>query len=177
MDPLELRDTLATFRVIVDRREQDTPKARERYAAFGCPFERATLSYGDYAGQITLPGGDLYDISKAITPACVIERKMNLDELATCFTRSRARFQREFERAADHNAAVYLLIEGGSFEGIINKRYRSRFHPEAFLASLIAWTVRYGLRPVFCKAGTPGRVIREILYRDIKERLEKGEYG
>jgi hypothetical protein len=81
------------------------------------------------------------------------------------------------ERAAEAGSIVYLLIENGSYEAIINHRYRSRFRPNAFLASLTAWTVRYNLRPVFCKAETSGALIKEILYRDMKERLERGEYG
>lgn len=178
MDPRELEDTLKTFRIIVDRREQRTPKASERYKSFGVPYEQATLSYGDYAANITLPDGSaLWDISKRLSPRCVIERKMSLDELAGCFTRSRDRFRREFERAAAEDAVTYLLVEGASYEAIISHRYRSRFHPEAYLASLMAWQVRYGIRTIFCKQGTSGRLIREILYRDIKERLERGEYG
>jgi hypothetical protein len=43
------------------------------------------------------------------------------------------------------------------------------------MASLMAWTVRYNLRPIFCKAETSGALIKEILYRDMKERLERGE--
>ena len=96
----------------------------------------------------------------------------SLDELAGCFTRDRDRFRREMERAISSNAKVYLLIENASWEAILNHRYRSRFNPEAFKASLTAWTARYGLIPVFCKADTSGMLIREILYREIKERLE-----
>ena len=102
---------------------------------------------------------------------------MSLDELAMCFTRGRDRFRREMERAAANNSVIYLLIENGSYEAIINHRYRSKYHPSAFLASLTAWTARYNLRPVFCKASTSGTLIKEILYRDMKERLERGEYG
>ena len=29
---------------------------------------------------------------------------------------------------------------------------------------------------VFCKEETSGRLIKEILYRDLKERLERGEF-
>ena len=178
MDPFEIEGTLKTFRIIVDRREQRTPRASERYKTFGVPFEHATLNYGDYAANITLPdGAALHDIAKRISPRCVIERKMNLDELAMCFTRGRDRFRREFERAAEAGAVTYLLVEGASYEALIGHRYRSRFHPEAYLASLTAWEVRYGLRVTFCKPGTSGRLIREILYRDVKERLERGEYG
>ena len=177
MDHFEVEEALATFRIIVDNREQNTPKAVERYKTFGVPYERATLSYGDYCGSIMVSGSSIYDTSRRISARCVIERKMSLDELAMCFTRGRDRFRREMERATLNGAIVYLLVENASYEAIINHRYRSRFNPVAFLASLTAWTVRYNLRPIFCKAETSGMVIKEILYRDIKERLEKGEYG
>ena len=178
MNPVEIQEILQSFRIVADTREQDTPKAVERYESFGVPVQRATLSYGDYCGNITLSSGsDLYDISKTISAKCVIERKMSIDELAGCFGRGRKRFEREFQRAKEAGAVVYLLVEGASFEAIINKRYRSRFNPNALLASLTAWMVRHDLRILFCKPNTSGRVIKEVLYRDIKERLERGEFG
>ena len=177
MDHFEVTEALSTFRILVDNREQATPKAVERYKSFGVPFERATLNYGDYCGVITVNGSSIYDTTKAVKPACVIERKMSLDELASCFTRSRDRFRREMERACSSGSKVYLLVENGSYEGIIKHRYKSRYNPTAFLASLTAWTVRYNIIPIFCKAETSGQIIKEILYRDMKERLERGEYG
>lgn len=178
MDHFEAKEVLSTFRILVDNREQATPKAVERYKSFGVPYTRVTLNYGDYAANITLPQNiPLCDINETVFAKCVIERKMSLDELAMCFTRGRDRFRREMERAAEHGAIVYLLTEGGSYEAILNHRYRSRYNPTAFLASLTAWTVRYNLRPIFCKANTSGVLIKEILYRDMKERVERGEYG
>jgi ERCC4-type nuclease len=164
--------------VIVDSREQDTPRAKSRYKALGAPVERATLNYGDYCGNVTLPSQKaLYELTERISPSCVIERKMDLDELASCFTRGRERFEREFERATSVNAKVYLLIENANMEAIINHRYRSKFNSDAFLASVIAWSARYNITPIMCRAETSGRIIREILFRDMKERLERGEYG
>lgn len=178
MDVFEIDDTLKSFSVLIDTREQATPRATERFTTFGVPYKRATLKYSDYCGNVILPGGQpLYDPSVTISPRCCIERKMSLDELATCFTRGRDRFRREFERACEAEAVVYLLVENGSWEAIANHRYRSRFNSDAFLASLVAWMIRYDLRPIFCKAGTSGKMIKEILFRDMKARLERGEYG
>jgi hypothetical protein len=177
MDHFEVTEVLNTFQILVDNREQTTPKAVERYKSFGVPYKRATLNYGDYCGIITLNDSEIYDTAHSVKASCVIERKMSLDELAMCFTRGRDRFRREMERAASNNSTVYLLVENATYEGIIKHRYRSRFSPSAFLASLTAWTVRYNLRPIFCKADTSGQLIKEILYRDMKERLERGEYG
>ena len=176
MDPFEIRDALKTFRILVDRREQNTPRASERFAAFGVPYERVTLSFGDYCGQITLPHGDLYDTSKAISPSVAIERKMSLDEAAACFTRERDRFRREFERARDANAQIYLLVEGASWEAINAHRYRSKFNENALRASLLAWSIRYDLKLIFCRSGTSGALIREILYREMKQKLECGVF-
>lgn len=176
MDSFEIREILDTFRIIADTREHDTADARKRYDAFGVPVIRGTLDYGDYAGQITLPGGDLFNTSNRIKPRCVIERKMSLDELAGNLTRGRKRFEREFNRAMGNDAKVFLLVENATWEGLLNHRYRSRFSVNAFKASLVAWMIRYGVTPVFCKAQTAPELIREILYRDIKERLERGEF-
>lgn len=176
MTALEIETILDTFRIIVDTREQETERARHRYKAFGVPYERGTLRYGDYSANISFDGLPLYDISVPVFSKCIIERKMSLDELAICFTSNRDRFEREFERAVENNARIYLIVENGSYEKIIRHEYKSRFHPNAFLASLTAWSVRYQINVVFCQSMTSGRLIKEFLYRDIKERLEKGEF-
>lgn len=179
MDRFEIEDTLKTFRIIADTREHNTNRAAARFAALGAGMERGTLDYGDYCANVTLPDGRaLYDTSvNRIYPACTVERKMSLDELAGCFTRSRERFEREFQRATEHKAKVFLLVECANYEAIYRHNYRSRFRPKSYIASLCAWVVRYNLIPVFCEPGTSAKLIREYLYRDIKERLEKGEYG
>lgn len=178
MDIWDQMQVLKTFRIIADNREQDTPKARERYAEMGAPIERATLDYGDYTYNATLPNGlPIYDINTRIKPVCAIERKMSLDELAQCYTRSRERFKKEFERAKDNQAKIYLLCENATFEKLINGRYKSRFNSNAYLGSVTAYMVRYDLCLLFCRDETSARLIKEILYRDLKEKLDTGYYG
>ena len=177
MDRLEIEKTLESFRIIADTREHSTPKAKQRFKSFKAVTERAALNYGDYCWNADIDGTPVYSTSSTVSPLCVIERKMSLDELAGNFTRGRKRFQREFERASAAGARAYLLVEDASWEAILRHQYRSKYHPNAFLASLTAWMVRYGLTPVFCEAKNSGKIIREILYRDLKERLERGDYG
>ena len=105
------------------------------------------------------------------------EVPLALDELAECFTRGRARFEREFQRARDAGSKVYLLVEDASYEDILLHRYRSKFATTAFIGSIISWSIRYNMTPVFCRAETSGVIIREILLRDMRARLEEGEYG
>lgn len=176
MNLFKTEDILSTFRIVVDTREQMTPRARYRLKAFGVPFERGTLSYGDYAANITLPSGELLDTSSTVKAKCVIERKMSLDEMAMCLGRERKRFERELTRANDAGAVVYLVIEDGSWEKIQAHDYRSRLNPDAFYNSLTAYQCRYGVHVLFVSQIASARLIKEILYRDIKERLTNGEF-
>lgn len=178
MEIFEQKAVLDSFSVLIDTREQDTDRARRRYKSLGVPYDRATLSYGDYCYNATLPDGSkIYDQDQTIEPLAVVERKMNLDELAQCFTRGRDRFQREFERASEQGCRIYLIVENANWENLLNGKYRTRFNANAFTASQIAWMVRYNMNVMYCKEETSGRLIREILYRDLKERLERGEFG
>ena len=177
LTPFEVKAVLDSMVVLVDTREQDTERARRRYKQIGLPVYRRTLNFGDYAYSATLPDGfTILPKEGTIKPKfCVIERKMDLDELAQCLTRSRKRFEAEFQRAAAAGCRIYLLVEGGSWQDIIHGQYRTKVNPKAFLASITAWMVRYNAQVIFCSAKDSGSMIAEILKRDLKERLEKGE--
>ena len=178
MDIFEQKEVLKSFGLIVDSREQDTSRARRRYKTFGVPYARATLDYGDYTFNAVLPGGAaLYDTQERIFPSVVVERKESLDELAQCLTRSRERFEREFSRAVNHGAKIYLVCENGSWEQINAGKYRTRMASAAFFNSLTAFMARYDMSVLFCKEDTSGQLIKNILYREFKERLEHGKYG
>ena len=177
MTHFEEVQVLNSMEILVDTREQDTAKAEQRYKSFGVSYSRTTLAYGDYTANFTLlDGSQLYDTSNTISPICVVERKMNLDELAQCFTSGRERFEREFEKAIANNCFIHLICEDGSWEKIEGHKYRSKFPPKAFLASLTAWQRRYNIHVHFCSSLESGKLIREFLYRDMKERIEKGEF-
>lgn len=178
MQPFDEKEMLESMVVLVDSREQPTDRAKKRYESLGCPYKRATLSYGDYTYNAKLPSGEwLLDDSKTVSGFAVVERKMNLDELASCLTHSRDRFEREFKRAKENNARIFLLIENATWENLLNGKYRSKFNPKAFFASLIAWMVRYDIQLIYCKEETSGQIIKELLYRDLKERIERQQFN
>ena len=154
--------------LLVDTREQDTLFFRRRMKELGLPYIRKKLDFGDYSAKCVTDEGEELDFSGSVA----IERKMSLDELCLCYTKGRQRFQREFERAKEAGAKLYLLVENSSWEKALAGDYRSRMNPRAFLASLLAWLARYDCQLIFCEARTSGRLMREILYREIKERLE-----
>jgi len=167
MHPVEIENTLKTLTLIVDTREQDTARARRRFARIGLPYIRKALNFGDYSCFVTLPDGTELDFSGSVS----IERKMDLDEIIGCFTRHRARFAREFERAKEHHAKLYLLIENASWEKVLKASYRSKMNANALLASMTAWLARYDCQLIMCDELTSPRLIKEILYREAKERL------
>ena len=179
MNHFDVDRCIESMIILVDTREQDTERARRRLKALPCEHRRQALNYGDYSYTFMLPDSDKYQAmlsDKMISPVCAIERKMNLDELAGCFTRDRKRFEKEFERAKEHEANIFLIVENASYESLINGKYRSRFNPKAFLASVIAWQIRYGIHTIFCKEETSAALIYEICKRDLKERLERGDF-
>lgn len=177
MTPVEIEKILDSMVILRDTREQDTARARRRYKSFGLPCEKTVLDYGDYTYNANLCSGkSIFDTSSRIYPLCAIERKMDLDELAGCFTRERKRFENEMIRCRQHDGRMFLLIEDGTWEHLLLGQYRSMFRPRSFLASLAAWMVRYDLQVIFCKEDTSPTLIREILYRDLKERLTRGDF-
>lgn len=178
MNGVEQQEVLRSMEILVDTREQPTKRAMKRYERFGCPHRRCTLSYGDYTYNAMLPDGRyIYDVSETVEPACVIERKMSLDELAACFCSGRDRFIREFQRAAERDARVFMIVENANWENLLNGKYRTKMNAKAFVASLIAFMIRFNMGIIFCKEETAGDLIKEILYRDLKERLKRGDFG
>ena len=177
MNHFEIDDCLDSMQIIVDTREQPSKRAQRRYEGFCVPYTRQTLSYGDYTYNFCLPSGEmLFSDSETIKGHVIVERKQDLVELSQCFCQSRERFEREFQRAKENGAAIYLLVEDASWENLINGKYATRFNSQAFFASITAWMARYDIKVIFCKSETSGKMIKEILYRELKERLQRGEY-
>lgn len=163
MHPSEIKAALDSMTILVDTREQDNQRMRARLEAMGVPWERQKLNFGDYSVKCD---------ALSLAGQVAVERKMSLDEMAQCFTHDRARFTREFERAKGAGAKTYLLIENASWELAYAGRYRSKVKPSALIASMAAWLARYDCQLIMCSERTSGKLIREILFRELKERLE-----
>lgn len=163
----EVEESLQSMVILVDNREQDTPRSRARYEQFGVPFERTTIHTGDYSAKFLLPDGTWYDMSDDVT----LERKMNLSELCLCFGSERKRFIREFERAKENNIRMWLLLENSSFKDAYAGRYRSQYKPKSLIASMLAFQARYNTRLVMCDESLSGKLIHDILYYEGREIL------
>lgn len=178
MNNFEIDDCLKSMEIIIDTREQPSKRAQRRYESFCAPYIRQTMSYGDYTYNFKLPSGEkLFREDETIKGHAIVERKQDLVELSQCFCQSRERFEKEFKRAKDNKASIYLVVEDANWENLINGKYATKFNSKAFFSSITAWMARYDIKIIFCKSETSGKLIKEILYRELKERLENGFYG
>ncbi len=177
MRPRDIQAVLDSMAVIVDTREQDTMEARYRLREMR--VQRAALDYGDYTYNAVLPSGAwIHDTAAGrIFPAIAIERKMHLDELAQCLTSSRKRFEAEIERAHAHGARLWLLIEDATWAALMDHQYRSMMSVNSYFGSLMALMTRYDVHMLMCGKWDSGQLIKRILTWELKERLERGDYG
>lgn len=178
MEGYEVQNCLDSMIILVDSAEQPTEEYRKRCDSFGVPYERRNLDYADYTFDFTLPDGHrLHENASAVKGAAVVERKMSLRELSGNLCQNWDRFCREFDRAKECGASVYLLVEDGSWMKIITGKYGTKFNSRAYLHRLLKLIAIYGIKPIFVQKELSGQMIYEILYRELKTRLEAGEYG
>lgn len=170
MEPWNISQALENLVLLYDTREQPTDKLKKRLRDFGGETVRTTLNFGDYSVGYR-DGDQIISFQDKI----VVERKNGLDELAMCLGKQRDRFCREFLRAAEKGATVYLLVENASWEKLFAGDYRSRMSPQSLIGSLIAWSARYKLNIIFCKAETTGKLLRKILHYNLRDILEREE--
>lgn len=172
--PFEIEKMLESMVILVDTREHPNRKFEKRVAGFGCSWERTKLDFGDYSCKYTELNGSEISLANTV----VIERKQDGNELAMCFGTQRKRFEREFKRAQEAGALIYLLVEEECWESLYagqygkSARYRSKLNPRSLTASIHAWQARYRMNLQFCEADTTGPLIADILKYELREVLE-----
>lgn len=171
MDAFEVNKYLKNEVIIIDTREHDTEELRLRKRLFPCLNCRQKLNFGDYSIKTILRDGIEFSLADRVC----IERKMSLDEIAQNLTKERERFEREFQRAKDAGATIYVLVENGSYEKIVMHDYRSLLKPKAFITSLCAFMARYNLRLLFCESSVAPLLIYDVLHYELREALLNAE--
>lgn len=169
LNDAEITKCLKTMKIIVDDREKETELLKKRIAQFKCGTVRRRLEFGDYSAEVDLPDGRILSIESYVS----LERKMDLSELASCFTSERNRFTKEFERAAYRGAKIYLLVEKASWEKAYAGIYRSKMTAKSMIGSLTTWLARYNCQLLFCDTGTTGKLIYDILLHEMREVLKE----
>ena len=177
MNPIDVKDCLANAVLLLDTREHMTTALKKRIESIGWNYERVKLNFGDYSLKVPLPNGEWFSLEDKV----VIERKMSLGELCLCYCGQRARFVREFQRAAEAGAKTYLVIENSDFgsgsiwEKISKGEYKSEMSPNSLKGSIFAWLARYNCTFIFCTSSESGELIRNILTKEAEEMLDKYE--
>ncbi|WP_048341014.1 ERCC4 domain-containing protein [Clostridium sp. K25] len=171
----ELKIILKNLVIVVDIREKVNKhiidyleKKKKRYVV-------QKLDQGDYSAFIesneeTKKLGVLRDWY--FNNDIAIERKNSVDELAQSFV-DRKRFEAEFLRLDKYKTKTILLVEDSQgYENILKGKYRSRYTPASFTASLETFTARYGLSVMFVNKTLSGYKIYTALKYSIREILK-----
>lgn len=166
----EQRELLASLVVLVDTREQQNGHITKYLDRRGVKWKSKKLDYGDYS--FLLPAAPQLGITRDLyfTREITIERKANLDELAGNLTHGRAAFEAELIRA--RGCRLFLLIEGGSWQDIVNGNYRSQYNKKSYLASLMTFIHRYGIQVFFTTKETAGQIITALFGYFLRELIK-----
>ena len=170
-NPVEIELALKSIVVLADTREKVWGHIQSGLQSLDCPIEKYKLNFGDYSYKFTSPEGEEIYCTNEIA----IERKANAEEISLNFTKHRERFAREFEKAKDVGADIYLIIENCNWGIIDNHGYRSQYNPKAFEASLLSWMIKYGIRLQFCNSAFSAKLIHGIFKYHLRDKLEKIE--
>jgi hypothetical protein len=129
-------DSDKSFTILIDSREQ-------RPLSFGdIPVRRDALQTGDYS--CICDDKDLRDV-------VAIERK-SISDLLGCIGGQRERFERELTRLAQ--IPFRALVIEASIPDLLEATRDSKLHQRAVMGSVLAWTFKYGVAPIWC-SGRP----------------------
>lgn len=155
--------------ILVDTREQENRHILEYFDKKKINYRIEKLNYADYS--ICLPKSEYLDKEVYLNNVISIERKGSLEELSGNFTKDRARLEEEFQRT---KGKLFLLIEGSTFEDIIEHNYKTNFNSNSFTGTLKAFEARYNFSTSFIKDKTKvGEFIYKTLIYQAREFLMK----
>ena len=142
------------------------------------------LKVGDYTIAVQLLNGEVINFQDKV----VIERKADLNELASNFYDSKSkdengltRIEREFLRAKEKGIKIHLLIETEDAISKIlsSKHFRydkaSKINPKAFMSMFLSLCNRYNINVWYCNKKDSARLIHDVLYYYCKEYLKNME--
>ena len=156
--------------VLVDTREKQNSHILDYFTKNCIACERTALNYGDYSFYIpaAAAGKDIYfhrDI--------VIERKATLEELSGNLAQERERFEKEFLKAGNDGAKIYLMVEeSGGYSSIIRHKYHTQLAQAAYMASLKAWEAHFRCNVQFINKKYSGYYLMSTFQYYVREALK-----
>lgn len=163
MKDKDLKLLLDNIELIIDTREQENFHIIDFLHKNRIPYSIEKLDTGDYS-CIVNPVKELNFDGIDFTDKVVLERKGSLNELSGNVSQERDRFERELQRAKDNNIEFTLLVEDGSFQDIINHRYRTNLNEKSYIATILTFKYRYGISIEFIPKEYAGAWIYRHLY-------------
>lgn len=156
--------------ILVDSREKRNGHISDYFEKNGIAYQKTKLDYGDYSFMIpaSAAGEDIY-----FHRDCVVERKASLEELSGNLAQERERFEKEFLKAGNDGAKIYLMVESlGGYSDIIGHKYRTEFTPAAYMASLKTWESRFDCNVQFIASEYSGYYIYSTFVYFAREALK-----
>ena len=167
----EIETLIDSIVIICDTREKENSHVIETFDKHNIKHMKKGLSHGDYSAMI--PANEALHINHDIwlNNFIVVERKANLNELASNITHDRDRFEKEL---CTYRGRMFLMIENASYSDIINHKYDSNCSVKSFLASFHAFTTRYNLYPLFVSDNKHSALfIWNVIKYYIKDKIKK----
>lgn len=164
----EVNKILKSLVYLVDTREKEAGHVVSAFEKKGLKWKYKALTSGDYS--VMIPKNEELGIFRDIyfDSKIVIERKNSLDELANNLGNKRVQFEHELFRTP---ACICLVVEGGSYEKILNEEYNSLLTPKSYYRSLVCMQAKYNLKIHFIPKKLSGFHIQQILECFVKESL------
>lgn len=161
-----IKELLSQITIIVDTRENENSHILKYFAAKGIKYIERKLDFGDYSFEIE---------GKSFENRIAIERKASLTELSGNLAQNRERFEAEFARAREANAKVIMMVENGSYDGILGHKYRTNLNEKSYAASIFTFRHRYNLEIEFIPEKLSGWFIYNTMKYFAREELKSME--
>jgi ERCC4-type nuclease len=175
MTDKRIAEILKGITIIVDTRENENLHITDYFNAKGLNYMERKLEYGDYSFLSPSIPELGFEESFSMEFRIAIERKHDLTELSGNLAQSRDRFERELERAQSDRAKLILMVEGGSWDRIIEHKYRTDLNEKSYLASLFTFIHRYNIDIQFIPVKYAGMFIYSQFYYFLRQELKSLE--
>jgi ERCC4-type nuclease len=171
MTDKHIQEYLNEMVIICDTRENENSHIIEYFKKNNIKYVVRGLKFGDYSFEFP-EMSRLGEDAKPFEFKIAIERKASLEEISGNLAQNRERFENEFSRAMAVKAKMILMVESGSYEDILNHKYRTDLNPKSFLASIFAFKTRYNLGFEFVPKHLAGLFIYGTLKFYFREYLK-----
>lgn len=171
----EVKKIMKEMIVIIDTREKANDHVKVWFEAKKKKYKVQKIDQGDYSCYI--PKGVIKGIDRDIyfDKAIVVERKANIDEIASNFSSSDyPRISKEFAILKSNNTKCRLFVEDTLFhKHLRNGTFRSEYDPKTLHARLKGFEAEFGITIEAVGKEYMGSEIYNTLYYYVRDYLKR----